>query len=55
MPENEFERTVRRLANAYNRDASDRQSDVYDVHYYAHVTIETEASRRTRQSLAAEE
>lgn len=50
----ELERTVRRMANAYNRDASDRQSDVYDVHYYAHVDIETESGRRTRQRLAAD-
>lgn len=51
----ELERTVRRMANAYNRDASDRQSDVYDVHYYAHVSIETEAGRRIRQRVAADE
>jgi len=51
----ELERTVRRMANAYNRDASDRQSDVYDVHYYAHVMIETEAGREARQRLAAKE
>ena len=51
----ELERTVRRMANAYNRDASDPQSDVYDVHYYAHVDIETESSRRSRQRLAAVE
>ena len=50
----ELERTVRRMANAYNRDASDSQSDVFDVHYYAHVTIETEAGRATRQRLDAE-
>lgn len=50
----ELERTVRRVANAYNRDASDRQSDVYDVHYYAHVKIETEGGRRTRQHLDPE-
>ena len=51
----ELERTVRRMANAYNRDASDSQSDVFDVHYYAQVSIETEASRQSRQYLAAEE
>jgi len=51
----ELERTVRRMANTYNRDASDPQSDVYDAHYYAHVDIETESSRRTRQRLAAQE
>jgi len=51
----ELERTVRRMANAYNRDASDGQSDVFDVHYYAQVSIETEASRQSRQYLAAEE
>ena len=51
----ELERTVRRMANAYNRDASDRQSDVYDVHYDAHVSIETESGRRSRRRLAAEE
>lgn len=51
----ELERAVRRMANAYNRDASDRASDVYDVHYYAQVSIETESGRRTRQHLAAEE
>ena len=50
----ELERTVRRMANAYNRDASDRQSDVYDVHYYAQVDIETESGRRARQRLAEE-
>lgn len=51
----ELERAVRRMANAYNRDASDSQSDVFDVHYYAHVSIETEDSRQPRQLLAAEE
>jgi hypothetical protein len=51
----ELERAVRRVANAYNRDRSDSQSDVFDVHYYAHVSIETEADRDTRQLLAAEE
>jgi hypothetical protein len=48
----ELERTVRRMANAYNRDASDRQSDVYDVNYLALVSVETESGRRTRQRLA---
>jgi len=43
------------MTNAYNRDASDRASDVYDVHYYAHVMIETEAGREARQRLAAKE
>jgi hypothetical protein len=42
-PARELERTVRRMANSYNRDASDRASDVSDVHYYAHVSIETES------------
>ena len=51
----ELEHVVRRLANAYNRDASDRASDVYDVHYNAQVSIETEGSRRTRQFLTADE
>jgi len=51
----ELERAVRRMANAYNRDRSDSQSDVFDVHYYARVSIETEDSRQTRQLLAAEE
>ena len=51
----ELERTVRRVANAYNRDASDRRSDVYDVHYEAHVSIETETDRDTRQLLAEQE
>jgi hypothetical protein len=51
----ELERAVRRMANAYNRDASGRASDFYDVHYYAYVSIETEADRRTRETLAAKE
>ena len=46
---------VRRVVNAYNRDRSDSQSDVYDVHYYRHASIETETDRDTRQRLAAEE
>ena len=51
----ELERTVRRMANAHDWDASDRASDVYDVHYQAHVSIETERGRRTRQRMDAEE
>jgi len=51
----ELERVVRRVVNAYNRDRSGSQSDVFDVHYYGHVSIETETDRDTRQRLAAEE
>jgi len=51
----ELERVVRRVVNAYNRDRSGSQSDVFDVHYYGHVSIETETDRVTRQLLAAEE
>ena len=43
------------MSNAYNRDRPASQSDVFDVHYYAHVSIKTEDSRQTRQLLAAEE